>query len=42
VVGSILGYATMGGLTLWTILYRRYRTRHADIVRAQAAEPGAE
>lgn len=31
VVGSILGYATMGGLALWTILYRRYRTRHVAL-----------
>ncbi|MFS3136744.1 VC0807 family protein [Gluconacetobacter sacchari] len=28
-VGPVLGYATMGGLVLWTILYRRYRIRHA-------------
>lgn len=34
VVGPILGYATIGGLTLWTILYRRYRTRHAAAVRS--------
>ncbi len=33
VVGPILGYATIGGLTLWTILYRRYRTRHAARAR---------
>lgn len=37
VVGSILGYATMGGLAFWTILYRRHRTRYAKAVRAQAA-----
>jgi len=38
VVGPVLGYATMGGLALWTILYRRHRTRHAKAVRATAAE----
>lgn len=37
VVGSILGYATMGGLALWTILYRRHRTLYARAARAQAA-----
>ena len=28
IVGPIVGYATIGGLTLWTVLYRRYRTRN--------------
>lgn len=37
VVGSIIGYATMGGLALWTILYRRHRTRYAKAARAKAA-----
>lgn len=36
VVGPIIGYAMIGGLMLWTILYRRYRTRYADAIRAQA------
>lgn len=36
VAGPILGYVMIGGLMLWTILYRRYRTRYADAVRAQA------
>ena len=31
VVGPILGYATMGGLALWTVFYRRYRMRHGAI-----------
>jgi len=34
VVGPILGYGTIGGLTLWTMLYRRYRARHAVAVKA--------
>jgi hypothetical protein len=38
IVGPILGYGAMGGLALWTILYRRYRTRYADKVRAQDGE----
>jgi hypothetical protein len=38
VVGPILGYGTIGGLTLWTMLYRRYRTRHAAIVRARTTD----
>lgn len=36
VVGPILGYGMIGGLTLWTMLYRRYRTRHAAAIRARA------
>ncbi|MFK4872335.1 VC0807 family protein [Novosphingobium sp. ZW T3_23] len=36
VVGPIIGYAMIGGLMLWTFLYRRYRTRYADAIRAQA------
>ena len=35
IVGPILGYATMGWLTLWTVLYRRYRTRLAAQIRAR-------
>jgi hypothetical protein len=27
IAGPILGYGTIGGLTLWTVLYRRYRER---------------
>ncbi len=34
IVGPILGYATIGGLTLWTIVYRRYRTRKVAQQRA--------
>lgn len=37
VVGPILGYGAIGGLTLWTALYRRHRERHADAVRASRA-----
>ncbi|WP_395396450.1 VC0807 family protein (plasmid) [Novosphingobium sp. BL-8A] len=33
VVGPIIGYVAVGGMMLWTILYRRYRTQHADAVR---------
>jgi len=35
ILGPILGYGVMGGLALWTVLYRRYRTRK---VQAQAAD----
>ena len=38
IVGPILGYTTMGGLTLWTILYRRHRTRQGDRLRAAQTE----
>ncbi|MBB2199700.1 hypothetical protein HLH44_20105 [Gluconacetobacter sp. 1c LMG 22058] len=34
VVGPILGYATMGGLALWTLLYRRHRIRHGTMGQA--------
>jgi hypothetical protein len=34
IVGPIIGYGTIGGLTLWTVLYRRYRARYAAIARA--------
>jgi hypothetical protein len=37
IVGSIIGYATIGGLSLWTILYRRHRERVADALRARRA-----
>lgn len=37
VVGPIIGYVAIGGMMLWTILYRRYRTRHADAIRAAVA-----
>ncbi|GBQ99013.1 hypothetical protein GLI01_10560 [Gluconacetobacter liquefaciens] len=33
-LGPILGYTTMGGLALWTVLYRRYRIRHGTISQA--------
>jgi hypothetical protein len=36
-VGPVIGYATIGGLTLWTALYRRHRERFADALRAQRA-----
>lgn len=35
IVSPILGYATMGGLTLWTILYRRRAVRRAAAADAQ-------
>jgi hypothetical protein len=38
VVGPILGYGTIGGLTLWTMLYRRYRTRHVAMLRASKTD----
>jgi hypothetical protein len=31
VVGPVLSYGTIGALALWTILYRRYRTRNVAI-----------
>ncbi|MBB2167860.1 hypothetical protein HLH36_05730 [Gluconacetobacter aggeris] len=34
VAGPVLGYATMGGLALWTLLYQRYRTRHVVLGKA--------
>ena len=33
IVSPIVGYATMGGLTLWTILYRRSAQRRAGTER---------
>ena len=36
IVGPILGYATLGGLTLWTVLYRRYRTRQGETLARMA------
>jgi hypothetical protein len=30
IAGPILGYGTIGGLTLWTVLYRRYRERKVE------------
>jgi hypothetical protein len=29
VIGPVIGYATIGGLTAWTVLYRRHRARVA-------------
>lgn len=37
VVGPVIGYVAIGGMMLWTILYRRYRTRYADAIRAEAS-----
>ena len=31
IVGPILGYSVIGGLSLWTILYRRHRTRRRAV-----------
>jgi hypothetical protein len=30
IVGPVVGYVTIGGLTAWTVLYRRRRTRSAQ------------
>ena len=30
IVGPVVGYVTIGGLTGWTVLYRRRRTRLAQ------------
>lgn len=35
VVGPMLGYAAIGGLTLWTVWYRRHRTRLAARMRGE-------
>jgi hypothetical protein len=35
VIGPIVGYVTIGGLTGWTVLYRRYRTRRATALRGE-------
>ena len=32
VIGPILGYITFGGLTGWTVLYRRWRARRAALL----------
>lgn len=34
IVGPIIGYGTIGSLTLWTMLYRRHRARFAAHARA--------
>jgi hypothetical protein len=39
IVGPIIGYGSIGGLTLWTVLYRRYRTRYAVALRARETKP---
>lgn len=39
IVNPILGYATMGALTLWTFLYGRRARRRGEARRAAAAEP---
>lgn len=36
IVNRLLGYATMGGLSLWTFLYARKMRRRGDAMRAQA------
>lgn len=38
IVGPILGYGTIGGLSLWTIWYRRYRKRRGAAMKAQAEQ----
>ncbi|MES2097558.1 MAG: VC0807 family protein [Pseudomonadota bacterium] len=41
IVGPILGYGTMGALSLWTFLYgRRARRRGAERIAAAALAPG--
>lgn len=37
IAGPILGYGTIGGLTLWTMLYRRHRERLGNAARAAEA-----
>jgi hypothetical protein len=34
IAGPIIGYGTIGGLSLWTVFYRRYRARYAAAARA--------
>jgi hypothetical protein len=36
VVAPIIGYVAIGGMALWTFLYRRNRERYADALRAKA------
>lgn len=40
VVGPILGYVTIGGLALWTLLYRRRRMQPGVIKQASTANAG--
>lgn len=42
IVNPILGYATMGGLTLWTFLYGRRAKQRGEARRAAQAELGAQ
>jgi hypothetical protein len=37
IVGPIVGYATMGALTLWTFLYGQHARRRGEARRAEAA-----
>jgi hypothetical protein len=37
IVSPVIGYGTMGGLALWTVLYRRHRTRKVAAM-TQAAQ----
>jgi intracellular septation protein A len=37
IVGPIVGYATMGALTLWTFLYGQHARRRGETRRAEAA-----
>ena len=41
IVGPILGYATMGALTLWTFLYGQRARRRGEARRAAAAQAAA-
>lgn len=43
IVNPILGYGTMGGLSLWTFLYARRAKRRGEALRAaaEAAQPAA-
>ena len=41
IVGPIVGYATMGALTLWTFLYGQRARRRGEARRAAMAQPAA-
>jgi hypothetical protein len=40
IVGPIVGYASIGGLSLWTMWYQRRRTRHVAAARTSAPQSG--
>jgi hypothetical protein len=42
IAGPILGYGTIGGLTAWTVAYRRYRTRVIAAIRARQTRNGQD